>query len=327
MTQSRATTVTVRSDPTYEVRVGSGVLGEVKEFAQAYSRACILTDENVEPLWADALDLNGVARLVVPAGEDSKRFAACESVLEQMIEAGLDRSSVLLALGGGVVGDLGGLCASLFLRGIDWIACPTSLLAQVDSSVGGKTGVNLKHGKNLAGTFHPPARVFADLRTLKTLPEAEIHSGLGEVAKAAVIEGRALWALLEDHAAGLLQLEEGALQVVVAACIQSKARIVAEDTKESGLRKALNLGHTFGHALEQVLGPGTIPHGVAVAAGLGAAARASAAIGLLEDDSLPARVDAMLSHLNLPHGASELRAAGHTWDDAAFLEAMKSDKK
>jgi 3-dehydroquinate synthase len=239
----------------------------------------------------------------------------------------LDRRSVVLLFGGGAVLDVGGLAASLYMRGIRAVSCPTTLLAMVDASVGGKTAINIAGGKNLVGTFHQPVAVLADTRTLATLPDSEWRSGLGEVVKTALVDGDELLARVERDARVLAQRELGSIDELIAACVRAKARVVAADPHESGPRKALNLGHTFAHALEKVAGFGAIPHGVAVACGLTLALAASERAGLLEDRTLTARVDALLRSLGLPRSLGELRMQHGALPPRELLEAMKLDKK
>jgi len=266
--------------------------------------------------------------MAVPAGERSKSLATLERVLEFMAESDLDRGSCLVGLGGGVVGDLAGLAASLYMRGIAVVQAPTTLLAQVDASVGGKNGVDLAAGKNLAGTFHQPAAVIADVHVLSTLPEIEFRSGLGEVVKSALIEGETALAALERSSPKVLARDPDALEEVVARCVGLKAAIVARDPRESGERKVLNLGHTFAHAIERASGYGAVPHGAAVAAGISLALRASRESGLLEDPALPARIERLLQALGLPRDLAALRSMHPEVPDAGRIaRAMRHDKK
>jgi 3-dehydroquinate synthase len=312
----------------YEVRVGHDLLGSVAAATDGYSKVLLLSDENVAPLYAGRLGLDDAARCVVAAGEASKSFRTLEAVLDAAAEAGLDRDGVIVALGGGVVGDLGGLAASLYMRGIACVQVPTTLLAQVDSSVGGKTAVNLRAGKNLAGTFHPPALVVADTATLATLSADEFRSGLGEVVKTALIDGEGALAALERDASALVARDPDLLADVVARCVVTKAAIVARDPRESGERKILNLGHTFAHAIERSAGYGRVPHGIAVGVGVALAARTSRAIGVLEDTGLERRIERLLRALDLPHGLDELRATYALTLAARDLgDAMRLDKK
>jgi 3-dehydroquinate synthase len=263
----------------------------------------------------------------VPAGEESKSLEALGRVLDFLVEARLDRSSALVLLGGGVVGDLGGLAAALYLRGIDAVHCPTTLLAQVDSAVGGKTAVNLRAGKNLAGAFHQPRAVHADVETLATLADEELCSGLGEVLKSALVGDPELFLLLEEHAEGLLARAPELLAGVVERCVRIKVAVVERDEREAGERKRLNLGHTFAHAIEQASG-WRVPHGMAVAAGVCLALRASGELGLLADAELPARTARLCARLGLPASLAELRGRYRAeLAPAALCAALGRDKK
>jgi len=214
------------------------------------------------------------------------------------------------------------------MRGIDVVQCPTTLLAMVDASVGGKTAVNLAAGKNLAGTFHQPRAVYADTATLATLPADEYLSGLGEVVKTALIGDAELLTLLEDEAERIAIRDPELLIDVVARCVRVKAGVVARDEREGGERKTLNLGHTFAHGIEHAAGYGTIPHGVAVAVGLGLALEAGARTGMLEDETLPLRVAALHERLGLPASLADLRErASLPFAAADLLAGMRHDKK
>jgi 3-dehydroquinate synthase len=314
--------VRVATEPPYEVRIGRGVLRGLAEETARFTRLAVLTDDVVGPLHFAKLAELRAPSLAVPSGEGSKRFASLERVLEFLAQSDLDRGSCLVALGGGVVGDLGGLAASLYMRGIACVQAPTTLLAQVDASVGGKTAVDLEAGKNLAGTFHQPAAVFADTETLATLPEVEIRSGLGEVVKSALIEGEEALAALERAAPAIRARELGVFDAIVERCVRLKAEIVRRDPRETGERKTLNLGHTFAHAIERAAGYGRIPHGIAVAVGISMALRGSRVCGRLEDEALPARIDRLFEDLGLPGG--DLPDLPGT---AEILAAMRHDKK
>jgi len=249
----------------------------------------------------------------VPAGEASKSWARLGEVVDQILRAGVDRRTPIVALGGGMVGDLAGLAASLCLRGLPVVQLPTTLLAMVDSSVGGKTAVNHGLGKNLVGTFHQPSLVWADLDTLKTLPEAEWGSGWGEVVKTAVVGDADLLDLLQEGA--MDRLAE-----IVLRCVRCKAEVVAADERESGIRAWLNAGHTVGHAVETALGHGAIPHGVAVAHGLVAEATWAVDEGVCEEVDLPQRLVAVLSQLGVARLPSDL-------DRSEAERALQVDKK
>jgi 3-dehydroquinate synthase len=322
-------TIRVATAPAYDVRIGAGNLASVAAALRERSSVALLSDAKVAPLYAAALGLApNTPKLVVPAGESSKEFAVLERVLDFLCTAGLDRRGALVALGGGVIGDLGGCAAALYMRGIDFVQVPTTLLAQVDSSVGGKTAVNLRAGKNLAGAFHQPTLVVADTRTLGTLSAPEYRSGLGEVVKTALLEGETALAFLENNLKSVLERDPELLAELVARCVRTKAAVVERDPREAGERKTLNLGHTFAHAIEHEAGYGVIPHGVAVAAGVGLALRAARELGVLTDASLVDRTLALLGQLGLPDGITALRASSGTPLAASTLAAaMRLDKK
>ena len=321
--------VQVQTEPRYEVRIGRGLLAKVATSAPSSSRVAVLTDENVARLHrAKLAGLDGAPTLAVAPGEASKSFATLERVLDFMAAAGLDRRSVLVALGGGVVGDLGGLAASLYMRGIACVQAPTTLLAQVDASVGGKTAVNLRAGKNLAGTFHQPSAVFADTDALATLPDGEFLSGLGEVVKSALIEGEAALARLEQSADALVARDADALASIVAACVRTKAAIVAHDPLERGERKHLNLGHTFAHGIEHAAGYGRIPHGIAVGVGILLALAAARDSGKLAEPELLERVRELMSRLRMPTDLATLRkSSSRSLAPSEILAGMRHDKK
>jgi len=315
---------------TSRVRVGRGlaVPAEVE---------LVVADGRVLELHPDHPAANLTApRVQVLGAEGTKSFAELERLLDACAAARLDRGARLLALGGGVTTDLAGLVAALYMRGIAWVAVPTTLLAQVDASVGGKTAINLAAGKNLAGAFHPPTEVLCDADFLATLPTLELRSGLGEVLKAALLgaqdEGTPLLDQLEAaDPAALLAGDPGTFVPLVAACVAHKADVVRADLREAGPRKALNLGHTFAHAIEHAAGFGRIPHGIAVAAGLHLSLGAAARVGLLEDAQLVERTGRLATTLGLPGADSPLvdleRSFGVELDRGALLAAMALDKK
>ena len=268
----------------YQIKVGAGVLSRLgAECAQLKldPRCAVITDSNVERHFARAA-LKSLAQagfdpvlIPVPAGEKSKRLGIVERCCDQLAAQRLERKSFIVALGGGVVGDLAGFVAATYLRGVPFVQVPTTLLAQVDSSVGGKTGVNLRAGKNLVGAFYQPRLVLCDLNTLKTLPQREFISGLAEVIKYGIIYDADLFARIERCLPKLLQREAASLAAVVARCCEIKAEVVGQDETESGLRAILNFGHTIGHAVENSSGYGKFLHGEAIAIGQVAAARLS----------------------------------------------------
>ena len=271
-------------DRSYAIKVGGGLLPRLgAECAQLKlgPRCAVITDTNVGKKFAPAALKSLVASgfqpvlITVPAGEKSKRIAMVEKCYDQLAAHRLERKSFIVALGGGVVGDLAGFVAATYLRGIPFVQVPTTLLSQVDSSVGGKTGVNLKAGKNLVGAFYQPQLVLCDLDTLKTLPQREYVSGFAEVIKYGVIYDAVLFAQIERHLPKLLQRDVATLRHVIARCCEIKADVVGQDETESGLRAILNFGHTIGHAIENSSGYGKFLHGEAIAIGQVAAAKLS----------------------------------------------------
>ncbi|HKR27817.1 MAG TPA: 3-dehydroquinate synthase, partial [Acidobacteriaceae bacterium] len=260
----------------YPVHVGRGLFGEIARevsAAKAPGRVFVLTSPEIWSLWGQQFlaafpQEAAPTALFLPAGERYKRIAEVERLAVEMAEAGADRASLLIAFGGGIVGDLGGFLAAIYMRGIEYIQVPTTLLAQVDSSVGGKTGVNLTSGKNLIGSFHHPRTVFADIDVLQTLPERELRAGLFESIKAGIIRDALLFRFMEQNAEAILRRDPEALSHVIAASIRMKADVVGVDERESGLRMILNFGHTIGHAIEAATEYRRLLHGEAIAWGM-----------------------------------------------------------
>ena len=280
----------------YEVEIGGGLLPLIADRLNARlggrlqsgrTRAFIVSSPELMELWGKTL-LGGFrhrpAVLLVPAGEQHKRISTLERLAEELASHGADRDSVLIALGGGVLGDLTGFLAAIYMRGIEYVQVPTTLLAQVDSSVGGKTGANLAAGKNLIGAFHHPLAVFADTDTLSTLPARELRAGLQESVKAGIIRDPALFDLLDLRRGEVLSGDAEALLQVVAASVRMKAEVVGADEREGGLRMILNLGHTLGHAIEAATGYKQLLHGEAVAWGMIAAVEIAVQRGLIKAD-------------------------------------------
>ena len=285
-TQAPGLTVPVRT-PTaaYDVEIGSGLLPEVAgrldalldgRLSSGKVRVFLITSPEIEALWSAPL-LSGFkvppAVLRVPAGEHHKRLATVERLAEELAAQHADRNSVLLALGGGVLGDLTGFLAAIYMRGIPYVQLPTTALAQIDSSVGGKTGANLQAGKNLVGAFHHPLAVFADIDSLRTLPERELRAGLQEAVKTGILRDQGLFDFLDVQRSAILRGEPAALHHVIAESVRVKAEVVAADEREGGLRMILNLGHTLGHAIEAATGYTELLHGEAIAWGMLAAVR------------------------------------------------------
>ncbi|MEM6674983.1 MAG: 3-dehydroquinate synthase family protein [Planctomycetota bacterium] len=289
----------------YGVTVGMGARSRIADAVDHADGVAQLVDRRVAGL--HGTPCSGVPTLELQGGEGIKTLESLGRVLDFCAEAGLSRRSTLVAFGGGTIGDLGGLAASLFKRGLDVVQVPTTLLAQVDASVGGKTAINLAAGKNLAGTFHHPRAVFCDADLLATLDDEDFASGLGEVAKTAILGGDDALSRTEELAKAVVARDADALAEVVAMCVGVKARVVASDPEERGARRALNLGHTFGHAIEHAAGYGRVPHGVAVAVGLALAARATE--GAFDaDPELTTRTLELLRCFGLPTSLDELRS-------------------
>jgi len=273
----RKLVVSLAEGRSYPIFIGESLFSE-KQWIEAVAfpsrRGVLVTNTTLDRLHAETVlsffagEGFAMHKVVIPDGEEHKNLKTVEAIYHELLKFGLDRKSFLLALGGGVVTDITGFVASTFLRGIAYFQVPTSLLAQVDSSIGGKTGVNLEEGKNLVGTFYQPGGVFIDLSFLKTLPEREYREGLSEVLKAAFLSGGEFLHLVEKEKEALKSQDPEILEEVVVRAVDFKRKIVEEDEKEEGLRSVLNYGHTIGHALEKALGYGQMRHGEAVAVGM-----------------------------------------------------------
>jgi 3-dehydroquinate synthase len=289
----------------YRIRIGSGVLDDADLLRQAIGgrQALLLSNTTVAPLYAARVEaaLGGLkwATLLLDDGERHKTVESASRVWQALAELGAQRNATLIALGGGVIGDLGGFAAACWMRGIDFVQLPTTLLAMVDSSVGGKTGVNLPQGKNLVGAFWQPRLVLADIGTLGTLPEREFRAGLAEVVKYGAIGDPDFFAWMEAHVDALSARDESVVAEAVLRSCRHKAGVVARDERETGERALLNFGHTFGHALETIGDYRQWLHGEAVAIGMVMAARLSAAMGLA-DRSDADRLQLLLARLGLP---------------------------
>ncbi len=322
----------------YDILIGPDLVARAGEYCAPHirkRRAIVVTDDAVatlhlQPLVA-ALKAAGIEApsVVVPAGEASKDFGEFGRLMERLLDQRPDRDTVLIALGGGVVGDLCGFAASVLLRGVDFIQIPTTLLAQVDSSVGGKTAINTRHGKNLVGTFYQPRLVLADTGVLDTLPRRELLAGYAEIAKYGLIDDEPFFAWLENNGHKVIDGDARARGEAIARSCQSKARIVAQDEREqAGVRDLLNLGHTFGHALEKEVGyGGDLLHGEEVGIGMVLAFDMSSALGLCPASDAR-RVRAHLEAIGLP--VSPLTIPGSNvrgWDAARLVDHMRADKK
>lgn len=320
-------TLTVDLGPrSYPIRIGPGVLddGMASRRAMAGDAAILVTSETVGELYAARVRdaLGGCVRdqIILPDGEPHKTLDTVARILDRMLEAGLGRDATVFALGGGVVGDIAGFAAAVYQRGVAFVQIPTTLLAQVDSSVGGKTGVNHPLGKNMIGAFHQPRAVLADTSVLATLPEREVKAGIAEIIKYGLLGDARFFDWLEEHMDALLDLEPAVLTHAIARSCENKAAIVAADERETGQRALLNLGHTFGHAIETGAGYGEWLHGEAVAAGLCMVADLSRRIGWLTGEDLR-RTRALVAQAGLP------TAPPPGMNVRRFRELMAHDKK
>lgn len=310
----------------YDIEIAKGLLDSIGQKTTSLlpkaRMAAIVSDTNVAPLYSDrlrrSLEEAGLATVVITikAGEQSKNMTVLSNVLEQLAESGMTRSDVLLTLGGGVVGDLGGFAAASFMRGIAFIQVPTSLLAQIDSSVGGKVAVDLQAGKNLAGAFYQPKAVFIDTELLATLPVRFLHDGLAEAIKYGCIKDAVLFEQIASYADDAELLAD--IDSVVAACCSIKARIVEQDEFDTGLRMLLNFGHTLGHAVEQHFGYSSFTHGEGVAIGMYQLTKKTEALGLTELGTA-ARLKEVLEKYALPIEAGVPKES--------LLSTMAKDKK
>ncbi len=314
-------------DRSYPIYIGSGLLSEAQTWEGLPKARCafIVSNERVAPLYAQSLQraLAGhypqIQQVVLPDGEAHKDWASLNRIFDALLGHGADRQTVLFALGGGVVGDMTGFAAACYMRGVPFVQVPTTLLAQVDSSVGGKTAINHPMGKNMIGAFYQPQRVVCDLATLQSLPARELSAGLAEVIKYGPIADLAFMTWLEAHVADLRALDPQALAHAVQRSCEIKAWVVAQDERESGLRAILNFGHTFGHAIEAGLGFGEWLHGEAVGCGMVMAARLSQRLGMVEAAFVD-RLVTLIDRAGLPIQGPRLGAD-------TYLHHMRVDKK
>ncbi len=307
-------TLTVHASETYDILIGENILASALARFAGSGRFCLVTDSNVEPLYGDLvrglLKAHGsVSGFTFPAGEPSKTLGTFSLLLEHLASAGLTRSDTVVALGGGVTGDLAGFAASCYLRGVRVLQIPTTLLAMIDSSVGGKTGVDLKAGKNLAGTFWQPAAVIADTALLSTLDKDVFADGMAEAVKYGMIGSEELF--------GEIERGHPDLEAMIFACIDQKRRFVEADERDTGSRQFLNFGHSFGHAIEKESGY-AVSHGSAVAAGMVVACRLSETLGLCGPDTTN-RLRAVLRSCGLPDGTP--------YPPASLVDTLLLDKK
>lgn len=311
----------------YPIHIGQGLLGDPRSYEAVPrgSMAVIVSNATVAPLYAATLEAalrsrhRQVELVALPDGEDHKDWTTLNLIFDRLLAVGADRKTVLYALGGGVVGDMTGFAAASFMRGVPFVQVPTTLLAQVDSSVGGKTGINHPRGKNMIGAFHQPLCVVADLDSLRTLPARELRAGLAEVIKYGPIADTAFLGWIEAHLDDLLAGDPAALRHAVRRSCEIKALVVGADERESGLRAILNFGHTFGHAIEAGLGYGVWLHGEAVACGMAMAAALSSRLGLLPEGDAR-RLVRLIERAGLP-------VRGPALGPDRYLALMRADKK
>src|SRR3954470_20560786 len=314
-------------DRSYEILIGSGLLGQAASWdgLPAAASALIVSNTTVAPLYGERLRAalasryRAVFEVILPDGEDHKDWATLNRIFDALLAHGCDRKTVLFALGGGVVGDMAGFAAACYMRGVPFVQVPTTLLAQVDSSVGGKTAINHPQGKNMIGAFYQPARVLCDLDSLATLPERELSAGLAEVIKYGPIYDLAFLGWIEDNLDALLARDRAALAHAVQRSCEIKAEVVGQDEREAGLRAILNFGHTFGHAIEAGLGFGKWLHGEAVGCGMVMALQLSRRLGCI-DEAFAQRMTKLIARAGLPTVGPALGAG-------RYLELMRLDKK
>jgi 3-dehydroquinate synthase len=319
---------------TYDVAIAPGLLRTLHTRLRKLTpgktpRLFVVTSPEIWALWSKPFLASFPAKqkptaIFLPAGESRKRLAQVEALAQQLALAGADRDSILLAFGGGIIGDVTGFLAAIYMRGIRYVGLPTTVLAQVDSSLGGKTGVNLVAGKNLIGCFHHPLAVFSDIDTLRTLPAAELRAGLQEAIKSGIIRDPALFRTMEKNAEAILSGDPAALQKVVTACVKVKAEVVSKDEKESGLRMILNFGHTIGHAIEAATHYRKLLHGEAVGWGSIAALHLSLNRGLISPEDFARMANLILRYGPIP----TFKVAAKPQASAAKLVALTyADKK
>ena len=337
LVEPRDRTATVKvalGERSYDIMIGHGLMPDIgRHLAPLLHRpvTAIVTDENVASRHLQALEASlqaagiSTTAIVIPAGEASKSFTRLAEICDRLLAASIERRDTIIAFGGGVIGDLAGFAAAILRRGVSFVQIPTTLLAQVDSSVGGKTGINSSHGKNLIGSFHQPIAVFADIALLETLPRRELAAGYAEVVKYGVLGDAAFFDWLESNVDALIAGNPDIRGRAIEVSCLAKARIVAEDETETGVRALLNLGHTFGHALEAATGySARLLHGEAVAIGMVQAARFSEREGVCQ----PGTADRLAAHLaraGLPVAATAI--PGALPSPAELLDIMRQDKK
>ncbi|OLS02354.1 3-dehydroquinate synthase [Tissierella creatinophila] len=307
----------------YFIHIEKSILNSISDYIGNADKWMIITDKNVDCLYGEKVlgGLKGkeIHKFIIEPGERSKTFSTVEKILNRMIEKGLTRKSKIIALGGGVVGDIAGFCASIYMRGISFIQIPTTLLAQVDSSVGGKTGVNMILGKNMVGSFYQPEAVIIDTDTLNTLPKKELISGMGEIVKYGVIWDYDFLNLIEENLENILNLEEVIMKKIIKKCCEIKAEVVSKDERELGIRKILNFGHTIGHALESTTAYKRYTHGEAVLIGMYYEALMAKGYGYIEDEYFK-EIENIIKSLGVSLDIEE-------FSNDSLIESMMKDKK
>ena len=307
----------------YWINIGENLLGSILDYTGHADKWVIITDENVDRIYGTevmkAFEGKEVFKYVIPPGESSKNIGTVTEIMSFMLDHQLTRKSKLIALGGGVVGDLAGFCASIYMRGMEWIQVPTTLLAQIDSSVGGKTGVNMPQAKNVVGTFSQPKAVVIDLNVLKTLSSRELISGIAEVIKYGVIYDYQFLNYVDENYRSILSLDEDVIKYVIKKCCEIKAYIVSKDEREDDLRKILNFGHTIGHALESITKYEDYTHGEAVIIGMYYEAKMALKMGLINNEYFEEIVK-LLEKTNINLDINR-------FDKNILIDIMSNDKK
>lgn len=310
-------------EKSYWINIGDNLLESVFDYVGQGDRFIIITDENVDRIYGQevmkAFQGKEVFKYVIPPGEASKSIGTVTEILSFMLEKQLTRKSKLIALGGGVVGDVAGFCASIYMRGLEWIQVPTTLLAQIDSSVGGKTGVNLPQAKNIVGTFSQPKCVVIDINVLKTLQKKELISGLGEIIKYGIIYDNQFLKYIDERFNQIMSLNEDVMKYLIKKCCEIKAHIVSQDEREEGLRKILNYGHTLGHALEAITNYEKYTHGEAVIVGMYYEAKMALKMGMINKEYFKEIVSIIeKTHIDLDISM---------FDQNILIDIMAHDKK
>ena len=307
----------------YDIHIEKSLLNSISDYIGDADKWMIITDKNVDKLYGErvikALEGKENYKFIIDPGEESKTFSTVGNILNEMIEKGLTRRSNIIALGGGVVGDIAGFCASIYMRGISFIQIPTTLLAQVDSSVGGKTGVNMPQGKNMVGSFYQPRAVIIDTDTLSTLPKRELVSGMGEIVKYGVIWDYEFLNLIEENLEDIMNLEEEIMKKIIKKCCEIKAEVVSKDERELGVRKILNFGHTIAHAIESLTDYKRYTHGEAVSIGMYYEALMAKDFGYIDEEYF-SKIESLIKRLGVCLDLSEFSIE-------SLREAMMKDKK